>query len=155
MLTTASYPNVTPRCTPVFLYTLVFLFILYWLYGWFNCINLEDWVIENLLVIICLSGLYLLRNKLQFSDLSYLCIFSFVMLHLYGAFYAYTQNVLGEWLQNTYQLWRNPYDRIVHFSFGFFMAYPIRELLLRKIKISPKAALLLPVEICFSLGTVF
>ena len=134
---------------------LALLFLTYWIYGWFNCINLEDWIIENLLVVICLSILMLTRKWHRLSDLSYLCIFAFVMIHLYGAFYAYTQNVLGEWLQNTYHLWRNPYDRIVHFSFGFFMAYPYREILINKFKVSSRAAWLLPIEIAFSLGTIF
>jgi putative membrane protein len=77
------------------------------------------------------------------------------MLHLYGAFYAYTQNNLGEWLQNKFHLWRNPYDRIVHFGFGFLMAYPYRELLINRFHVSTRASWLLPVEIAFSLGTVF
>jgi len=78
-----------------------------------------------------------------------------VFLHLYGAFYAYTQNALGAWLQSTFQLWRNPYDRIVHFSFGLFMAYPFRELLRNKFKTSPRTSWLLPIEIAFSFGALF
>jgi putative membrane protein len=127
----------------------------YWIYGWFNCIDLQDWILENLLVVIGLSVLFLSRKWHQFSDLSYLCIFLFVLLHLYGAFYAYTQNALGAWLQNTFDLWRNPYDRIVHFSFGLFMAYPFRELLINKFKVSARASWLLPIEIAFSFGTIF
>ncbi|MEI9945171.1 MAG: DUF2238 domain-containing protein [Chitinophagaceae bacterium] len=91
----------------------------------------------------------------RLSDLSYLCIFLFVLLHLYGAFYAYTQNAFGSWLQTTFSLWRNPYDRIVHFSFGLFMAYPFREILINKFRVSSKASWLLPIEIAFSFGTLF
>ena len=61
----------------------------------------------------------------------------------------------GAWLQSTFELWRNPYDRIVHFSFGLFMAYPFRELLLNKFKVSPRVSWLLPIEIAFSFGTLF
>jgi len=78
-----------------------------------------------------------------------------VLLHLYGAFYAYTQNALGALLQSKFELWRNPYDRIVHFSFGLFMAYPFRELLLNKFKVSSRVSWLLPIEIAFSFGTLF
>jgi putative membrane protein len=106
-------------------------------------------------VVICLSILFFSRKWHQFSDLSYLCIFLFVLLHLYGAFYAYTQNSLGAWLQGTFDLWRNPYDRIVHFSFGLFMAYPFRELLINKFKVSPRVGWLLPIEIAFSFGALF
>lgn len=134
---------------------LTVLLVSYWIYGWYNCIDRQDWIIENLLVFICLSVLVVTRKWHRFSDLSYLCIFFFVMLHLYGAFYAYTQNALGGWLQNKFHLWRNPYDRIVHFSFGLFMAYPFRELLINKFRVSTRASWLLPIEIAFSFGTIF
>lgn len=154
-ITTAHSPERTPVKTNRFLWLLTGLFLTYWIYGWYNCIILEDWILENLLVVICLSILVLVQKRLKLSDLSYLCIFFFVMLHVYGAFYAYTENVLGEWLQNMFHLKRNPYDRIVHFSFGFFMAYPFREILINKFKVSGRRSWLLPIEISFSLGTVF
>jgi putative membrane protein len=135
--------------------SLTIILISYWIYGWYNCIDQKDWIIENILVVICLSILIATRKWHKLSDLSYLCIFLFVMLHLYGAFYAYTQNAFGSWLQNRFQLWRNPYDRIVHFSFGLFMAYPIREILINKFHVTSKTSWLLPVEIAFSLGTLF
>lgn len=138
-----------------FFWLLTFLLMGYWIYGWFNCIDRQDWIIENLLVVICLSLLVMTRKWHRFSDLSYLCIFIFVLLHLYGAFYAYTQNALGAWLQNRFHLWRNPYDRIVHFSFGLFMAYPFRELLINRFNVKGRATWLLPVEIAFSFGTIF
>ena len=138
-----------------FFWLLAILLTCYWTYGWYFCIDRQDWIIENLLVVICLSALVLTRKWHRFSDLSLLCIFLFVMLHLYGAFYAYTQNAFGNWLQNKFQLWRNPYDRIVHFSFGLFMAYPFREILINKFRVSKKASWLLPVEIAFSFGTIF
>ena len=95
------------------------------------------------------------RKWLRLSDVSYLSIFLFVMLHLYGAFYAYTENAFGEWFRIRYNLWRNPYDRIVHFSFGLFMAYPFREILINKFHVSTRASWLYPIEIAFSLGTIF
>jgi putative membrane protein len=131
------------------------IFVLYWVYGYFNCIDRKDWIIENLLVVICLAILVFTWKWHRLSDLSYICIFLFVILHLYGAFYAYTQNALGAWLQSKFHLWRNPYDRIVHFSFGLLLAYPFREILLRKFNIRGKASWLLPVEVAFSFGTIF
>ena len=154
-ITSASSPNLINLLSNKFLWLLTLLFFVYWIYGWFNCIDLRDWIMENLLVVICLSLIALTKKWHQLSNISYLCIFFFVLLHLYGAFYAYTQNALGSWLQNRFQLWRNPYDRIVHFSFGFFMAYPFRELLIKKFRVSQRASWLLPVEIAFSFGTIF
>lgn len=45
---------------------------------------------------------------------------------------AYTKNPLGAWVQHTWHLQRNPYDRFVHFNFGFLMAYPIMDYLKSK-----------------------
>lgn len=154
-LTTARSADRTPLTRNKLTLLLTALLLIYWIYGWFNCIDLQDWIIENLLVVICLAILVVSRKWHRLSDLSYLCIFLFVMLHLYGAFYAYTQNALGGWLQNRFNLWRNPYDRIVHFSFGLLMAYPFREILINRFKVSAKASWLLPVEIAFSFGTIF
>jgi putative membrane protein len=154
-VTTASPSERAAVVKNKFFWLLTFLFCISWVYGWIYCHDREDWIIENLLVVICLSILVLSQKWHKLSDASYLCIFFFVLLHLYGAFYAYTQNALGAWLQNTYHLWRNPYDRIVHFSFGFFMAYPFRELLINKFRVPTRASWLMPIEIAFSLGTVF
>jgi len=155
LITTASTLTRSSLRANKFFWLLAIFLCAYWIYGWFYCIDRKDWIIENLLVVICLSLLVYSKKWHQLSDFSYLCIFLFVLLHLYGAFYAYTQNAFGSWLQNRFQLWRNPYDRIVHFSFGFFMAYPFRELLINKFHIKGKASWLLPIEIAFSLGTVF
>jgi putative membrane protein len=138
-----------------FVQALVLLFLGYWIYGWFNNHNMENWIIENLLVMILLPVLFLSRKWHRFSDMSYLLLFLFVMLHCFGAFYAYTSNAFGEWLKETYHLRRNPYDRIVHFGFGLLIAYPAREVLLNSFKVSKRASWLLPIEIAFSLGTVF
>ncbi|WP_276134061.1 DUF2238 domain-containing protein [Polluticoccus soli] len=153
--TTAASSERTPFAANRFLWLLTGLFLAYWTYGWFNNHNMENWIIENLLVMILLPAMVFTHRGHRLSDLSYLLIFMFVMLHCYGAFYAYTTNAFGEWLKERYDLWRNPYDRIVHFSFGLLIAYPAREILLNRFKVSGKAAWLLPIEIAFSLGTIF
>jgi putative membrane protein len=153
--TTATAPGRKDLPANRFLYLLIALFLAYWMYGWFNNHNMENWIIENLLVMILVPVVFLSRKWHRFSDMSYLFLFLFVMLHCYGAFYAYTDNAFGAWLKDTYHLWRNPYDRIVHFGFGLLIAYPAREVLLNSFKVSKRASWLLPVEIAFSLGTIF
>lgn len=154
-ISTASSIDRKPFYSNYFLWLLSGLFLAYWTYGWYNNHNMENWIIENLLVMIMLPLMVFLNKWHRFSDISYLFIFLFVVLHCYGAFYAYTSNAFGEWLKARYHLWRNPYDRIVHFSFGLLMAYPAREILINRYKVSRRASWLLPIEIAFSLGTVF
>jgi putative membrane protein len=44
---------------------------------------------------------------------------------------------LGFWLQDAFELARNPYDRIGHFMQGFGPAIIIREILLRRSPLAP------------------
>jgi putative membrane protein len=62
---------------------------------------------------------------------------------------------LGYWLQDVFGTDRNHYDRIVHFSFGFLLAYPIRELFLRWMKYPATVSWVLPIEITLSIGAFY
>ena len=90
-----------------------------------------DWLLENLLVFT--YGILLIASypRFRFSNLSYGLFGVFLSLHLVGAHYTYSETPFGFWLQETFDLSRNHYDRIVHFSFGLLIAYPFREFLLR------------------------
>ena len=130
-------------------------FVVTWFVLYFNCIDTTDWFIENILVFLFAIYVMVYYRSFKFSDASYTCFFLFLLLHIFGAQYAYTKNPLGAYLQDTYQLWRNPYDRIVHFSFGLFLCYPIRDLLINKLNVKGKWQYILPVEIVLSLATIF
>ena len=90
-----------------------------------------DWLLENVLVFIYAILLIATYPRFRFSNLSYGLFGVFVSLHLVGAHYTYSETPFGFWLQETFDLSRNHYDRIVHFSFGLLIAYPFREFLLR------------------------
>ncbi|MGA1371541.1 MAG: DUF2238 domain-containing protein, partial [Pseudomonadales bacterium] len=57
-----------------------------------------------------------------------------------------------EWVKETLGLTRNHYDRIVHFSFGFLLAYPMRELFLKWLGFPAWVAWALPIEITLSVS---
>lgn len=107
---------------------ILILFVAIWLYFFATAIDQTDWWIENILVFIFIAVMFSIRKRFQFSNKAICFIFLFLILHIYGAKMAYTQNELGEYFQNRFNLTRNPYDRIVHFSFGFLMLYPLVEL---------------------------
>jgi len=92
----------------------------------------RDWLLENLLVFISGAALLATYSRFRFSNLSYGLFAIFLSLHLVGAHYTYAETPFGFWLQDWFDLQRNHYDRIVHFSFGLLLAYPIREILLRE-----------------------
>ncbi len=97
----------------------------------------KDWLIENLLVFIYAALLIGSYRRFTFSNLSYGLFTLFLSLHLIGAHYTYSEVPLGFWFQSVFELERNHYDRLVHFSFGLLIAYPFREFLLRKAQIQP------------------
>ena len=90
-----------------------------------------DWLLENVLVFVYAILLIATYPRFRFSNLSYGLFGVFLSLHLVGAHYTYSETPFGFWLQEMFDLSRNHYDRIVHFSFGLLIAYPFREFLRR------------------------
>jgi putative membrane protein len=131
------------------------IFAAFWFVSFAGTTDLANWWIENLLVIIFTTSLVLTFRRFAFSDLSYAFILAFLILHVYGAKYAYADNPFGFYLQHQFSTARNPYDRIVHSSFGLLMAYPMRELLMRQMKTSERWASILPIELVLSLSGLF
>lgn len=110
---------------------------------------------ENILVGVFSIVVFISQKKFIFSDRSLVFIFMFLLLHLYGARMAYTHNETGELLKTAFQLSRNPYDRIVHFSFGFLMAYPIKDYLTYKYSLSKRHVFILVNMIILCCATIF
>ena len=94
-------------------------------------------------------------NKLQLSDLSYLLITIFLLLHTVGAHYGYSSVPIGFAIKDAFSLMRNPYDRIVHFLFGFLFAYPIYELLKRYSNQKDVWLYILPINFIISLSAIY
>lgn len=109
---------------------LMWLLVL-WLITAIDPVNRRDWLLENLLVFSFGALLLVSYRWFAFSNLAYLLFTVFLSLHLVGAHYTYSATPPGLWLQDGLELTRNPYDRIVHFSFGLLIAHPFRELLMR------------------------
>lgn len=91
----------------------------------------QAWILENILVVLFVLVLALTYRRLEFSDASYICIALFLILHLIGAHYTYARMPVGLWAKSAFHLSRNHYDRFAHASFGFLLAFPLRELILR------------------------
>ncbi|MGV3540452.1 MAG: DUF2238 domain-containing protein [Rufibacter sp.] len=138
-----------------FLITYALLFAGYWAYTGFNTPDLANWWLENTLTFTAIILLLVSYKYFRFSDFSYTCIFLFMMLHVYGSQYTYAENPFGYWVKEVLDLARNHYDRLVHFSFGFLLAYSMHELLWRRTTMRPLFTFLLPVEFCISLGAIY
>lgn len=102
-----------------------------WVVAAIHPFDRQAWILENLLLIIFVAVLSLAGRRLQLSTASYVFIAIFVLLHIAGAHYTYEHMPLGNWAKDYFHLSRNHYDRFAHGSFGFLLAFPVRELLLR------------------------
>jgi putative membrane protein len=131
------------------------LFLAFW--GWMVAAadDLMTGLLENIPVVILISFLLGTYRRFRFSDLSYGLALAFLALHIYGARYTYPHHPLGEWMQEQFGFSRNHYDRIVHFAFGFLLAYPMREVCLRGLRLGATLSWWLPVVAVLALSAAY
>jgi len=91
----------------------------------------QDWLLENYLVFAFVPLILLAGRHYRLSNFSYTLITAFMLLHVVGSHYTYAEVPFGTTLQHWFGSARNMYDRLVHFSFGLLMVYPLREMALR------------------------
>jgi putative membrane protein len=113
------------------------------------------WLIENLLVVVFVGILVFTHRRFAFSNVSYLLIALFLSLHAIGTNTGYAHSPVGVWLKDAFELKRNYYDRLIHFSFGLLLAYPIREFLARIAGLSKRAADWYAVGLIMALSSLF
>ena len=105
-----------------------------------------DWWLENVAALSFLAILAVTYRRLPLSNLSYLLIFVYLSMHEWGAEYKYSDVPLGEWMKPWLNTSRNHYDRIMHFSYGLLLAYPMQEWFMRVVGVTNRWRYLLPVE---------
>jgi putative membrane protein len=114
-----------------FVLTLVVLCLVVWVITAIAPLDRQGWALENILVVLVAVLLALTHRRLQLSNVAWLCLALFLLLHMVGAHYTYAKMPLGLWAKDCFGFSRNHFDRVAHFGFGFFLAYPVRELLRR------------------------
>ena len=123
----------------------------------------EDWLLENVLVFVFVGAMAATWRRFPFSRVSYTLIFLFLCLHEVGSHYTYAEVPYNEWTAalfgrslNDYLGWqRNHYDRLVHFSYGLLLAYPLREVFLRIANVKGFWGYFLPLDITMSTSMIF
>ena len=123
----------------------------------------SDWLLENALVAAAVGVLAFFRRRLMFSRLSYSLIFAFLCLHEVGAHYTYSEVPYDAWWQGLFGVklnsilgWqRNNFDRVVHFSYGLFLAYPVREVFLRVANVRGFWGYFLPLDLTMSTSMLY
>lgn len=153
--TIAISPTRTPFKQNTWLWAFIAIFLTVWISTLLGTTDLNNWFLENTLTVLFLIFLAWSYKKFQFSDLSYMLICIYLCLHVYGSKYTYAENPFGYYLKDLFHTQRNYYDRIVHFSFGFLLAYPMREMFLKWLKFPAWVAWSLPIEITMSVSALY
>ncbi len=135
--------------------TLAAVFAAVWVWAAINPAYRFDWFLENLLVFAFVPILVATYWKFRLSNISYTLIAVFLILHVIGSHYTYSEVPFGETISRWFGAERNHYDRIVHFSFGLFLGYPIRELFLRVANAKGFWGYYLPLDVTLSFSALY
>jgi len=93
-----------------------------------NPFSREVWVAENIpIVLIVLYLVFLYWRGIRFSNTGYAMMSVLIFMHTVGGHFTF-ERVPFDWFSDLFGFERNMYDRVAHFSVGFF-AYPIAEYL--------------------------
>jgi putative membrane protein len=103
------------------------------------------------------------HRRLLFSRVSYTLIFLFMCLHQVGAHYTYAKVPYDIWFHdltgytfNSLVGWqRNNFDRVVHFTYGLLLAYPVREIFLRVANVRGFWGYFLPLDLTMSTSMLY
>jgi putative membrane protein len=146
-----------------YLVILSLVFAVWWLALAIKPWHRDVWMVENSLVIPAAAFLFLFHRQLLFSRVSYTLIFVFMCLHQVGAHFSYAEVPYDAWFEgftgrtfNSVFGWqRNHFDRVVHFSYGMLLAYPIREIFLRVADVRGFWGYFLPLDLTMSTSMLF
>jgi putative membrane protein len=95
-----------------------------------NPYSRDVWFAENLPMVLIVLALAATYKRFAFSNTSYLMMSALIFLHTIGGHYTFERVPFG-FITDLFGFTRNHYDRIAHFSVGFY-AYPIAEFIQRK-----------------------
>ena len=113
-----------------------------------------DWLLENALVVLGIAVLIAFRRRMLFSRISYTLIFVFLCLHELGAHYTYAEVPYRQWFP-VFGGGRNQFDRLVHFTYGLLLAYPVREIFLRIANVRGFWGYFLPLDLTMSTSMLY
>ena len=89
------------------------------------------WFLETVWVIIGIPLVLLTWRRFPLTTLLCVLLTVHALILILGGYYTYARTPVGNWIQDVFNLSRNPYDRIGHFAQGFVPAILVREILVR------------------------
>lgn len=127
---------------------LLMIYLILFTFLAFSPYDRSVWWAENIPIMAIVLVIIISYKYYVFSPLSYLFMFCLIVLHTIGGHYTF-ERVPFDLITDFFGFSRNHYDRIAHFTVGFY-AYPIAELLLSKRLVTSRIVLFL-----FPVFTIF
>ncbi|MUK68537.1 DUF2238 domain-containing protein [Aliivibrio fischeri] len=121
------------------LLTLTSLYSVVFLFSAFEPVSRAVWFAEIIPALLILAGIFYMAAHFQFSKTALVFMFIWLFLHTIGSKYTFA-DVPFDWFNNLIGSERNNFDRVAHFSIGFY-AYPIAEYLIKTKKCSTPLAM--------------
>ena len=90
------------------------------------------WFLETFWVMLGVPLVLLTWRRLPLTTLLCCLLALHALVLIMGGLYTYARTPVGYWIQDLFDLSRNPYDRIGHFVQGFVPAILVREILVRR-----------------------
>ena len=114
----------------------------------------EVWFAENLPIIIIVMILVASYKYFTFSPLAYVLMSFLIYMHTIGGHFTFAR-VPFDFITDLFDFERNHFDRLSHFTVGFY-AYPVAEFLLRKKWVNTRCGLIMfPVFFIFTVASVY
>lgn len=153
----------TPLSRKTYLTTLAILFAVLWAALAIAPLHRDDWVLENALLLLGAVVIFATHRAFPLSRISYTTLFVFFCLHTIGAHYTYAEvpydsaarDLFGFSINELFGWQRNNFDRLVHFSYGLLLAYPIREVFLRIASVRGFWGYFLPLDLTMSTSMLY
>ena len=147
----------------IYLGTLAGILAVLWIALAFHPFDRSDWLLENVLTVVGVALLVATHRVFPLSNISYTTIFVFFCLHTIGAHWTYAEvpydeawrSLTGHSLNDALGWERNNYDRVVHFAYGLLLAYPIREVFIRIVRVRGFWGYFLPLDLTMSTSMLF
>ena len=134
---------------------LLAVFLAFWGWAAYQPLYPHDWLLENYLVFLWVPIILITGRYFKLSNISYTLITIFMCLHVVGSHYTYSEVPFGSTLGDWFGTDRNMYDRLVHFSYGLLLAYPVREVFMRLANARGFWSYFLPIDLTFGFSAIY
>jgi len=120
-------------------------------------------MLQHLPTAAAILALGTLPRRYKISNAAFMCLVTFMALHVLGARYIYSYVPYDEWskaifgfsITERWHLERNHFDRLVHFAFGLLWVYPVWEISHRYFHVPERFARYVAVEFVMAFSMLY